>query len=127
VEALIYLDTHVVAWLYAGRTDLFTPRAIQLLNDEELRICPAVVLEIEYLHETHRIAVAARAMVQSLTAQVGLRVCDLPSPAIIESALDLRWTRDPFDRMIVGHAALAGSIILTKDRVIRKHYRKATW
>jgi len=121
VEALIYLDTHVVAWLYAGRVDLLTP------HDEELRISPAVALEIEYLYETHRIAVAARVVVQSLTAQVGLRVCDLPFPAIIESALDLRWTRDPFDRMIVGHAALAGSIILTKDRVIRKHYRKATW
>jgi len=41
--------------------------------------------------------------------------------------LDTRWTRDPFDRLIVGLAALAGSALLTKDRTIRKHYRKATW
>jgi PIN domain nuclease of toxin-antitoxin system len=26
VEALIYLDTHVAAWLYAGRIDLFSRR-----------------------------------------------------------------------------------------------------
>ena len=64
---------------------------------------------------------------QSLAAQLGLRVCDLPFPAVIESALDLRWTRDPFDRMIVGQAVLAGSTLLTKDRAIRKHFRKATW
>ncbi|HLK10954.1 MAG TPA: hypothetical protein VKW76_06200 [Candidatus Binatia bacterium] len=45
MEALIYLDTHVVAWLYAGRVDLLSARAIQLVNDEDLRISPAVVLE----------------------------------------------------------------------------------
>jgi PIN domain nuclease of toxin-antitoxin system len=127
VEALIYLDTHVVAWLYAGRVDLLTPRAIQLINDEDLRISPAVILELEYLHETRRISVAGNAVVQGLSAQLGLRVCDLPFPAVIESALDQHWTRDPFDRIIVGHAALAGSAVLTKDRTIRKHYRKATW
>jgi PIN domain nuclease of toxin-antitoxin system len=127
VEALIYLDTHVVAWLYAGRVDLLTPRAIQLINDEDLRISPAVILELEYLHETHRMAVTGNAVVQGLSSQIGLRVCDLPFPAVIESALDQRWTRDPFDRMIVGHSALAGSSLLTKDRTIRKHYRQATW
>ena len=127
MEALIYLDTHVAAWLYAGRVDLLSPRATQLVNDEELRISPAVVLELEYLHETRRISVAGNTVVQGLAAQVGLQVCDLPFPAVIESALDQRWTRDPFDRIIVGHAALAASALLTKDRAIRKHYRSALW
>ncbi len=127
METLIYLDTHVVAWLYAGRVDLLTPRGIELVNDEELRISPAVILELEYLRETRRISVAANTVVQGLSAQIGLRVCDLPFSAIIESALDQRWTRDPFDRIIVGHAACGGHTVLTEDRTIRKHYRKATW
>ena len=127
MEALIYLDTHVVAWLYAGRVDLLTARAIELINEEELRISPAVILELEYLYEIRRISVAGNVVVQGLSAQLGLHVCDLPFPAVIESAVDQRWTRDPFDRMIVGQAALAGSAVLTKDRTIRKHYRRATW
>ncbi len=127
MEALIYLDTHVVAWLYAGRVDLLSRRATQLVNDEELQICPAVVLELEYLHETRRLAVGGNTVVQGLAAQLGLQVCDLPFPAVIESALDQRWTRDPFDRIIVGHAALAASTLLTKDRSIHTHYRSALW
>jgi len=127
VEALIYLDTHVVAWLYAGRVDLLSARATQLVNVEELKISPAVVLELEYLRETRRMAVGGNTVVQGLTAQLGLQVCDLPFPAIIESALGQRWTRDPFDRIIAAQAALAGSTLLTKDRTIRKHYRQATW
>lgn len=127
MEALIYLDTHVVAWLYAGRVDLLSRSATQLLNREELRISPAVVLELEYLHETRRIAVGGNTVVQGLAAQLGLQVCDLPFPAVIESALGQRWTRDPFDRIITAQAALAGSTLVTKDRTIRKHYRQATW
>lgn len=48
MEALIYLDTHVAAWLYAGRVDLFTARGTRLVDEEELRVSPAVVLELEY-------------------------------------------------------------------------------
>jgi len=100
---------------------------MQLVNDEDLGISPVVVLELEYLHETRRIAVGGNTVVQGLAAQLGLRVCDLPFPAVIESALGQRWTRDPFDRTIAAQAALAGSALLTKDRTIRKHYRQATW
>lgn len=127
MEALIYLDTHVTAWLYAGRVDLLSRRAAKVIDDEDLRISPAVILELEYLHEIHRVAVGGDAVVQGLSAQIGLRVCDLPFPAVIEASLDQRWTRDPFDRMIVGHAALARSVLLTKDRTIHKHYRDAIW
>jgi len=127
VEALIYLDTHVVAWLYAGRVDLLSRHAMHLVNDEDLGISPAVVLELEYLHETRRIAVGGNTVVQGLAAQLGLHVCDLPFSAVVESALGQRWTRDPFDRIIAAQAALAGSALLTKDRTIRKHYRQATW
>lgn len=76
VEALIYLDTHVVAWLYAGRVDLLSPNATKLIESEELRISPAVILELECLRETGRLAVGGNTVVQSLSAQLGLRVCE---------------------------------------------------
>jgi PIN domain nuclease of toxin-antitoxin system len=127
VEALIYLDTHVAAWLYAGRVDLLRPRTLDLINNEELRVSPATVLELEYLHEIHRLGAGGNAVVQALSAHLGLHVCDLPFPAVAESALDQRWTRDPFDRMIVGQASLTNSPLITKDRTIRRHYQQATW
>ena len=127
METLTYLDSHVVAWLYAGRVDLFTPRALKFIERAELRISPAVVLELEYLHEIGRLGVRGPTVVHALAAQLGLRECDLPFSAVVESALDQAWTRDPFDRIIVGHAALAGGRLITKDRIIRRHYRRATW
>ena len=127
MEALIYLDTHVAAWLFAGLTDLLSKRARTLVDAEELRISPAVVLELQYLQETRRLTVGASVIVHSLSAQLGLQVCDLPFPAVIESALELSWTRDPFDRIIVAQATLNDSALLTKDRTIRRHYRNAVW
>jgi PIN domain nuclease of toxin-antitoxin system len=127
VEALIYLDTHVAAWLYAGRADLLSQRARALIDTEELRISPAGVLELQYLQEIRRLTVGANVIVQSLSAQLGLQVCDLPFAAVIESALEQTWTRDPFDRIIVGQATLNDSALLTKDRTIRRHYGNAVW
>lgn len=127
MEALIYLDTHVAAWLYAGQADLLSPKAAKLIEAEELRISPMVILELEYLREIGRLTVGGNSVAQSLSTQLGLQVCDIAFPAVIESALDQHWTRDPFDRVIVGHAALAASSLLTKDQSIRRHYRLACW
>jgi PIN domain nuclease of toxin-antitoxin system len=124
---LVYLDTHLVAWLYAGRVDLLSRRACALIDAKELRISPAVILELQYLQEIDRLTVGANAIVHSLSAQLGLQVCDLPFAAVIESAIEQSWTRDPFDRIIVGQAALNDSALLTKDRTIRRHYGSAVW
>lgn len=124
---LIYLDTHVAAWLFAGRIDLFPPGVRALIDDNELLISPAVVLELQYLHEIRRAAEPARVVVETLEAAIGLKVCDQPFPPVIEAALDLGWTRDPFDRILVAQAALRGAPLVTKDRLIRTHYPYAVW
>ena len=124
---MIYLDTHVVVWLYAGAVELLSRRARALIEAEELRISPLVTLELEYLREVGRIEGHGRTIVHALTAQLGVQVCELPLPEIVDSALDQDWTRDPFDRLIVGHAALAASVLITKDAGIRRHYRRAQW
>lgn len=127
MEALIYLDTHVAAWLYAGRVDLFSARALRRINEEELIISPAVVLELEHLHEIGRLGAGGNTITQGLSAQLGLAVCDQPFAAVVEAALGQDWTRDPFDRLIVGQASLTSGALLTKDRRIRSHYRSAAW
>ncbi|MGH7897027.1 MAG: type II toxin-antitoxin system VapC family toxin [Candidatus Binatia bacterium] len=127
MEALIYLDTHVVAWLFAGESALLSPRARESIEQNALLISPMVVLELELLKEVGRLAVAADAIVEELQARIGVEICDLPFHRVIASARAMTWTRDPFDRVIVGHAVAAGQRLLTKDRSIRRRFREAFW
>ena len=127
MAALIYLDTHVAAWLFAGRVELFPPVVRTLLEENELLVSPIVVLELQYLYEIQRTAEPARVVVESLEDTIGLKVCDQPFPPIIGAALDQQWTRDPFDRILVAHAALRGSPLVTRDQTIRDHYPQAVW
>ena len=53
---MIYLDTHVVAWLYAGLTACLSPAARDMINDNGLYLSPMVILELHHLHETGRAA-----------------------------------------------------------------------
>ena len=124
---LIYLDTHVVTWLFAGRLDLLPAEVRELLDDGDLLISPAVKLELQYLFEVRRTAEPAQVVLASLGREVGLKVCDLPFSDVAEIALAMDWTRDPFDRLIVSQAELRRAPLITKDRLIRDHFPRAVW
>ncbi len=124
---MIYLDTHVVVWLYAGLADKFTPSARTLINDHDLFISPAVRLELQYLYEIERITDKPHCILEDLSKRIGLKLCDKAFDAIISQAMPYSWTRDPFDRLIVANAALNDNILLTKDRVILAKYAHARW
>jgi PIN domain nuclease of toxin-antitoxin system len=127
VAALIYLDTHVAAWLFAGRVDLFPAAVRTLLDENDLLISPIVVLELQYLYEIRRTNEPAQVVVESLGDAIGLKICDQPFPPVIGAALDQKWTRDPFDRILVAHAALRETPLVTHDQNIRDHYPRAVW
>ena len=124
---MIYLDTHVVVWLYARELSRFTGAGLASMEANELFISPMVSLELEYLRETGRIQAGSRMICDSLAQAVGLRVCDRPFADVVRLAIEQNWTRDPFDRMIVAQAKAAEAQLLTKDSMIRKQYNKAFW
>ncbi|MGO9289800.1 MAG: type II toxin-antitoxin system VapC family toxin [Polyangia bacterium] len=124
---MIHLDTHVVVWLYAGDLRRFSPAARRRLDREELRISPMVALEVQYLHEVGRISENAGVVLSDLARKLGLVQAEGEFSAVAAAAMDLGWTRDPFDRVIVAHAALYGATLLTKDRSIRRNYGRAVW
>lgn len=124
---MIYLDTHVVAWLYAGVVDHLNTAVKDLINTEVLLISPMVVLELEHLNETGRTADPGSVVCQDLQNRIGLQICNKPFSEIIFLANSQKWTRDPFDRIIVAQAALDSRMLVTKDRLIREHYRHAFW
>jgi PIN domain nuclease of toxin-antitoxin system len=127
VATVIHLDTHVVVWLYAGDLRRFSPAVRRRLDREDLRISPMVALEVQYLHEVGRISESAGVVLSDLTRKLGLAQAEGDFSAVAAAALGLDWTRDPFDRLIVAHAALHGAVLLTKDRSIRRNYRNAVW
>ena len=124
---MIHLDTHVVVWLYAGDLRRFSPAARRRLDREELRISPMVALEVQYLHKVGRISENAGVVLSDLARKLGLVQAEGDFTAVAAAAMDLGWTRDPFDRVIVAHAALYGATLLTKDRSIRRNYGRAVW
>ena len=124
---MIYLDTHVIVWMYQKEKNRFTPETLALMDKEELLISPMVELELEYLFEIERISVKAEIIVDYLKNNIGLKICETSFPWIIKNSISLKWTRDPFDRIITAQAALSNAILITKDKQIRKHYPRAVW
>jgi PIN domain nuclease of toxin-antitoxin system len=125
---VIYLDTHVVAWLHGqGRGALSLAAEEALRQDVDVRVSPMVRLELEYLYEIERVGAPSESVLSALGAAIGLRICDAGFDAVIHEASGHTWTRDPFDRVIVGHAALQSATLVTKDKTIRRYYDRALW
>lgn len=123
----VYVDTHVAIWIAKGEHENLSFSASQVIENDDLLISPAVMLELELLHEIGRLRASAERTLSFLESEIGLRVCSLPFHEVVTHALHEKWTRDPFDRLIVANAKAAGASLITKDERIRKHYRRAIW
>ncbi|MBN2535573.1 MAG: PIN domain-containing protein [Spirochaetales bacterium] len=124
---MIYLDTHIVVWLYINNSDIF-PQDVKIAIDEnDLYISPAVILELEYLFEIGRLEERAEKIISALAESIDLKVSETAFLKIIKAALDIKWTRNPFDRLITAQAIVDKLPLLTKDEIIRMHYREAFW
>lgn len=126
-STLIYLDTHVLVWIYSGFVEKISVHAKRLINEHPIFISPMVALELNYLFEINRITVESDAIISELALKTNLKICDRPFQDVVLKACGMAWTRDPFDRMIVGQAALSESILITKDEYILRHYPLARW
>jgi PIN domain nuclease of toxin-antitoxin system len=124
---LIYLDTHIVIWFYAGLTEKFSAPVRRLINENDLYISPIVRLELQYLYEIQRITEDAETMVDDLSQRIGLQICGKPFDEVVIRALTCSWTRDPFDRLIVAHAGYHDNLLLSKDQTILDNYSHARW
>jgi PIN domain nuclease of toxin-antitoxin system len=124
---MIFLDTHILMWLYTGNKSLFSGRAQQELQDGDLTISPIVLLELQYLFESKKIPVTGDAIFSDLQKRIGVRIAQTDNEIVMRAALPLSWTRDPFDRIIVAQALSQKAMLLTKDRTILRHYARAIW
>ena len=126
-EEVTYLDTHVVIWLFGGERHRLSSAATEQIRNEELLVSPAVVLELQLLHEIKRLRAVALKVVERLSSEIGLAVCRLPFTSVLEHAVKQSWTRDPFDRLIVAQASANDAALVTKDKEIRDNYKRSIW
>jgi PIN domain nuclease of toxin-antitoxin system len=124
---VIYLDTHVLIWLYLGYPKNLGAAARRAIEGQQLLASPAAVLELELLHEMDRMRTDAAEVLAALNRDLGLQVCDLPFRDVVEYALRESWGRDPFDRLIVANARARNAVLVTKDEKILRHYALAVW
>jgi PIN domain nuclease of toxin-antitoxin system len=126
VEALTYLDTHVVVWLYAGLMERFPPSVRERLEGP-LAVSPVVELELQYLFEVGRTTVAAEEVISDLRSRIGIETADASLIAVVDVARELSWTRDPFDRLISAQAINDDVPLLTADETLLEHLDFAIW
>ncbi len=124
---MIYLDTHVIVWLYMNESSRFSSYAKRAINGNLCKISPIVGLELTYLHEIERLSATASEIIDFLVDAIELEICNIQFDKVINSTIQQNWTRDPFDRIIVGHAAVTESSIVTKDQLIRENYTHTIW
>lgn len=121
----VYLDTHIVLFLYAGLLDKISPKAQRLIEEGRTLISPIVGLEIQYLHEIGRIKSPPKEVITGLASSMNLEISQLSFMEVVYHSYAETWTRDVFDRIITAQARLENAPLITKDRLIREHYHHA--
>ena len=122
-----FLDTHIVIWLYEKRINLLSEKAKKYIEENDLLVCPIINLEIEYLFEIEKIKDNSETIVGYLEKNIGLRVQNSDFKEIIKISLNEKWTRDPFDRIIVAHAKYMDLTLISKDEKITKNYFRTVY
>lgn len=116
-KAVILLDTHAAIWLHDHR-----PRAAPLVRSgRPLYVSPATLLEMQVLTESGRLRLRSGSTPREIIADHRWAQDDPPSVDWFDAALDVGWTRDVFDRLLVAHARLRRWRLATSDTNIIDH------
>ena len=120
---IVYLDTHAAIWLAEGKERRLSPRTRRLIERSNPLLAPMALLELEYMHEVGRCRLRARDVLSKLEHELDVKLCSLPAAEVASVAIDEKWTRDPFDRMIVAQARANGiASLVSADTNIASHY-----
>ena len=123
-----YLDTNIAIFLYSGDIARLTQRAKEHIESSDLLVSAMVMLELEMLHEKGTLLYTASQILADLNQRIGVSVCQLPMAIVMNSALRVKWTRDPGDRIIVANAIANNEApLVTSDRWINEKYPNAIW
>lgn len=116
----LLLDTHFLIWILTGAERL---EGYSWLEEQRpWGISPVSLLELQYLSETGRLELDAAGLLAALQGDARFVLDEPPLVPLIERALPLGWTRDPFDRLLAAHSTLRRLPLCTVDRLLLERH-----
>lgn len=102
-------------------------KAFQLARQNAWIISPAVLLELEILHEIKRIRATPDQVIAKANEAGDVSIAGTLYSDVVHAARSLSWTRDPVDRLVTAAAIADGAKLLTADRTILANFPDAVW
>jgi len=124
---VFHLDTNVVIWMADRAIDRISGAALAAIEIGPVSVSPIVLLELQYLHDIGRATTSPDNILLDLAGLVDLTISDVSFAAVVSHSRRLTWTRDPFDRLVVGAALAEQARLVTANRLIRKNLPGAVW
>ncbi len=116
----VLLDTHFLLWIV-----LDVPRIDEFPWLDQYRpwgVSPVSLLEIQFLADVGRLEVRSPEFGEAIGADARFAIDEVPLLSLIDQALPLSWTRDPFDRLLAAHSEARRAPLCTLDRALREHH-----
>jgi PIN domain nuclease of toxin-antitoxin system len=114
------LDTHFLLWITVDAPQLAAFPWLE--RYATWGVSPVSFLEVQYLGEVGKLEVRIAEFVGAVSRDPRFIVDEVPVMALIQQALSLSWTRDPFDRLLAAHSAARRKPLCSVDRQIRTHH-----
>ncbi|SFV88339.1 hypothetical protein MNB_SUP05-SYMBIONT-7-270 [hydrothermal vent metagenome] len=123
---MLHLDTHIAIWLYYGEVQKIK-RQLDTLQKNDLVVSQIVRLELQYIYEIERIRHNPDTIIRTLQKDFGLKETNPDNILTTNFAININWTRDVFDRLIVASAMADDAQLMTKDKTILTNFNQAVW
>lgn len=115
------LDTHFIIWIVSK-----SPRLKHYpWLDEYLpwSVSPISILEIQMLAEVGKRRIENPHFMRQVMGDPRFALDDISLATLTQKALELSWTRDPFDRLIVAHSLARRLPLCSVDGHIQGHHK----
>ena len=116
----VLLDTHFILWIAAHSHRLKSYRWLERYRP--WTVSPVSFLEIQFLVEVGRVEVSVDELTRLASSDPRFLVDEVPLKALIDQAMRLGWTRDPFDRLLAGHSLARQLPFCSVDSTIQAHH-----
>ena len=115
----ILLDTHFILWTVSRSTRL--KKFPWLEKYMPWGISPVSSLEIQFLGELGKLDLVP-GFFEALRSDPRFVLDEPPLAALVDQALSLGWTHDPFDRLLVAHSNLRRAPLASVDETVGVHH-----
>lgn len=125
-NSVLLLDTNILVW--AGVADPRLPASVRdVLQSPDEALFVSAVTAWEFADLAARGRLPEQLTFQQAIDGLAVELLDFPAGAWAIAATLPPIHKDPVDRMLIGHAIVAGLTIITSDEKVRRYPVKTFW